>query len=970
MQAASDGRKRPVGFASRRLTDSEKNYPPFIIEMAAACYGMEYFDTLLRHKRFYLYTDHKPLVSITTRQTKTLNRLQLKMQDMHPVIRHIPGDDNTVADFLSRYAGLDKPNRNTDVPVTAIKPQRMAVMSHLGFGCAAAIDVSPTRVMDLQANDLDLAPLRRKVIEATNGEQDFAVKIQGFPRPLYLHKGALFAASQMDVKGKFSPSQLRQNMGKVLAPRALVPEIISEAHNSKFGGHNGAYKSTQFIKQHFWWPGMEQDIADHVKTCRTCQAAQHIGNPEGDSSNHLPIPSWPNQRIHADLFGPLKTSDKGNAYICVITDALTKYTSVQAIPDKSADTVTSAILRWIYLFGVPKVIITDQGTEFCNLLSTAIYKSLDVQHGTTTPYHPQCNGQVESFNKVMAAYLRKVMADAEASSLDWEVFLGPLMISYNSSTNSTTRIAPHKALLGYDSRLPLWSGLDQFNEDDLHVPHSQADALANLRRAQVTAQKVAHHNAQHRQNVAQQDFDNRLSAYDFEPGDRVWVRIPDGEKGPNPKLSLKWEEGEIVARKEGQLAVYKVKRIQRKRKKVITINVQRLKPFHQSVDPGTDVPTPDQPPDPIADDTSATDDSPDPNQLDQDGQEQDQPDPEQPDPFRRITRSMVRVAALSAAQTTDRLTRITTLAQSGLVPDLTNDDLILLMNNGYSISVGPFSVPTPPTTPTPANNAPSSISAEDALLHKVKNPKWYKRFSKNFTGLFKTKSFKINKKGKAKTTVRFQDLERPQTFPSNNTTIEPTDMDVDRSMLPPPRVTPTTTPDRPTPMDIDRSTLSPSRTPLPPTPTPSPARPSMSSESAYDTLMPRLRHAMDERYNIRQPADSFRPVNHHMSSTPKPSSYGRMPYRPESPILPGTWNDQGAWEDFDRFRPPPTPAQVPPAQQQDQQEHGQRQQPKPTRHALALTRLTNYLKSGPKDNTGKATNPPPDGSRPRRSCRK
>ena len=965
--------------------------------MAAACYGMEYFDTLLRHKRFYLYTDHKPLVSITTRQTKTLNRLQLKMQDMHPVIRHIPGDENTVADFLSRYGGLDKPTRSSDIPVPITNPHRMAVISHPGFGCAAAIDVSPTRVIDLQANDTDLAPLRQKVMEATNGEQDFAVKIPGFPRPLYLHKGALFATSQMEIRGKFSPKQQQQNMGKVLAPKALVPEIIAEAHNSKFGGHNGAYKSAQFIKQHFWWPGMEQDIAEHVKTCKTCQAAQHIGNPEGDSSNHLPIPSWPNQRIHADLFGPLKTSDKGNAYICVITDALTKYTSVQAIPDKSADTVTSAILKWIYLFGVPKTIITDQGTEFCNILSTAIYKSLDVKHGTTTPYHPQCNGQVESFNKVMAAYLRKVMADAEASSLDWEVFLGPLMISYNSSTNSTTKIAPHKALLGFDSRLPLWSGLDQFNEDDLQVPHSQADALANLRRAQITAQKIAFHNAQHRQNVAQQDFDNRLSAYDFEPGDRVWIRIPDGEKGPNPKLSLKWEEGEIVARKEGQLAVYKVRRLNRKRKKVITVNVQRLKPFHQSdVDTmdNMDAPAPQQPSQPddhrsiAGSDPDLDDHPPPPEQHEQDQPEQqqpdlDQPDQEQHDPFRRITRSMVRVAALSTDQTANRLTRITTLAHSGFVPELTNDDLVLLMNHGYSISVGPLTRPTAstttrtaPTRPNPSASTPSSLSAEDVLVQKVKNPKWYKKFSKNFTGIFKTKSFKITKKGKAKSTVRFQDLDRPQTFPANNTTIHPSAMDIDDSAA---FHTPPNTPRKPTPMEVDRSMLSPARMPLPPTPTPSPARPppqrpspppqpsSSPQDSQYDALMPRLKHAMDERYAIREPANEFRPSNHHMSSTPKPSSYGRMPYHPESPILPGSWNDQGAWQDFEQFRPPPTPAQEPPTYHAQPE---RQQQPKPTRHALALTRLTNYLKSGPKDNTGSDNDPPPDGSRPRRSCKK
>ena len=70
--------------------------------MQAAVYGMETFEHYLRGRVFCLYSDHKLLVKLSTVHTKTLNRLQLKMQEMYPEMRYVPGKENTVADFLSR----------------------------------------------------------------------------------------------------------------------------------------------------------------------------------------------------------------------------------------------------------------------------------------------------------------------------------------------------------------------------------------------------------------------------------------------------------------------------------------------------------------------------------------------------------------------------------------------------------------------------------------------------------------------------------------------------------------------------------------------------------------------------------------------------------------------------------------------------------------------------------------------------
>ena len=127
------------------------------------------------------------------------------------------------------------------------------------------------------------------------------------------------------------------------------------------------------------------------------------------------MPAGPNQRVHFDLYGPFKTSESGNKYVLVYTDAFTKMARVSATGDKLAPTVEQAILDIMYTFGVPRQIHSDQGLEFCNQLMQIICDKLNINRTTTTPYHPQCNAAAERFNRTMGQYLRKAIHDSKSS---------------------------------------------------------------------------------------------------------------------------------------------------------------------------------------------------------------------------------------------------------------------------------------------------------------------------------------------------------------------------------------------------------------------------------------------------------------------------------------------------------------------------------------------------------------------------
>ncbi len=154
----------------------------------------------------------------------------------------------------------------------------------------------------------------------------------------------------------------------------LVPDALTEAHGELLTGHDGIYKTKERLMQCFYWPGMDAYVAAHLKSCHRCQMRRCDDRPPPTLLSPLPLPTEPGQRVHADLFGLLKTSDKGKKFILCITDAFTEYVELVALPYKEAATVAEAIFdKWICRFSTPLDLITDQGTEFCARMSQELF---------------------------------------------------------------------------------------------------------------------------------------------------------------------------------------------------------------------------------------------------------------------------------------------------------------------------------------------------------------------------------------------------------------------------------------------------------------------------------------------------------------------------------------------------------------------------------------------------------------------
>ena len=110
------------------------------------------------------------------------------------------------------------------------------------------------------------------------------------------------------------------------------------------------------------------------------------------------------------------------------------------------------LLKLFSRVGVPKEILTDQGTNFTSQLLIELYRMLHVQPIRTTPYHPQTDGLVERFNQTLKSMLRKA-TDKEGK--DWDTLLPYLLFAYREVPHTSTGFSPFELLYGRQVRGPL-----------------------------------------------------------------------------------------------------------------------------------------------------------------------------------------------------------------------------------------------------------------------------------------------------------------------------------------------------------------------------------------------------------------------------------------------------------------------------------------------------------------------------------
>ena len=126
----------------------------------------------------------------------------------------------------------------------------------------------------------------------------------------------------------------------------------------------------------------------------------------------------PMEKIALDILGPLPVTEAENRYVVVISDNFTCWSEAFPLPNQEATTVAKKLTEdWIFRFGAPYSIHTDQGRNFESKLFAELCELLDVRKTRTSPYHPQSDGLVERLNRTILMMLSIVLE--KQSNWDW-----------------------------------------------------------------------------------------------------------------------------------------------------------------------------------------------------------------------------------------------------------------------------------------------------------------------------------------------------------------------------------------------------------------------------------------------------------------------------------------------------------------------------------------------------------------------
>nr|GFD15588.1 reverse transcriptase domain-containing protein [Tanacetum cinerariifolium] len=155
-----------------------------------------------------------------------------------------------------------------------------------------------------------------------------------------------------------------------------------------------------------------KDAFELVKHCDSCQRQGKVSQRDEMPQNFIQICEifdiW-----GIDFMGPFPSS-KGNKYILVAVNYLSKWVEAKALPTNDARVVVKFLKSLFSRFGTPKAIISDRGTHFCNDQFSRVMVKYGVTHRLSTAYHPQTSGKVEVTNRGLKHILERTVRENRA----------------------------------------------------------------------------------------------------------------------------------------------------------------------------------------------------------------------------------------------------------------------------------------------------------------------------------------------------------------------------------------------------------------------------------------------------------------------------------------------------------------------------------------------------------------------------
>ncbi|CAF3807931.1 unnamed protein product [Rotaria magnacalcarata] len=576
LQQEVKGQLHNLYYYSQVMTPCERKYSAIEKEALAIYKCLNRMRSFVLGRNIIIRTDHCPLCSIMQKTIKNarVNRITHLIQEYNiDKVVHIRGRYNCLPDYLSRYSkeqyddlfdieyGLASKNYQKSSTVTSYNSKNNnkltsdLLLSSKHQDIVAAMTLRPRKnqvhyreesipnshrdyddVLDLshKHQGKDTYQISQNYFDTAKlkFEQDLDPKIQNIIRNVHSTQSQPTFILQDDILYKVLSNSKRSNekCQVIYLPSSMIDSLLKACHDDPMtGAHFSTDRMYYKILNLFWWPGMKSSIQDYVKSCQLCKQFNISRNRKYGHLRSIPQPEGPFALVGIDYCGPLPITPRDNQYVLVVTDYFTRYITAIALPNCTAVTTAQALFNEYFCkFGIPSIILSDQGTHFQNTLMANLQKLIGYNHIYSTSYHPQTNGVVERFNATFVAQIAKLQCSQHNN---WDEFLQPVVFAYNTGIHKSIKFSPYELLYGRAARLPIHPQPTHF------IFNKPNDYFEQLRKTLRIFHQASKDNLRLQQQHSKIYYDrNRLNPQ-LSLGDRVLTRIHNSRGKLDPRFS-------------------------------------------------------------------------------------------------------------------------------------------------------------------------------------------------------------------------------------------------------------------------------------------------------------------------------------------------------------------------------------------------------------------------------------------------
>ena len=444
LMQVQDGIEVPIEFGSQKFNECQRNWDTRERELYAVVWAIKKWSDYLSWSHFTVKTDHNNLRYLISIEKGKVFRWALFLGQYDFTIEFISGETNNIADWLSRYAA----DEDDDELIDQISLRVGAMNTHSSKLCL---------------------PTMPGLEEFNQAYEDENIK----PPLVVIRDGR--------------PVELRS--GRQYVPKNLRSRVFAVMHYGQ-SGHLGTTKTYKTISSLFYWPGMAEDIARYVRECLICTRLKRVPGP----SHHVPSGTLDRpialDLISLDHVGPLYLEAQAPTYFLVMIDHATRYMATEVVYECTADrTLKSFYQRWIIPHGIPRAVLTDNGSAFKGNFAIAVTNVFGCKLYHSAPHRPQGNGINESSHQALKLMIGGMW---EEGNRDLQALLSAATHTHNCTPHSSLGISPYEALYGrvpYYKRCQDWTQVPSEIDRKLYMDRRNRDRMITLALREIPIQQ-------------------------------------------------------------------------------------------------------------------------------------------------------------------------------------------------------------------------------------------------------------------------------------------------------------------------------------------------------------------------------------------------------------------------------------------------------------------------------------------------